>query len=98
MIYIVKLSNENETLLKLGFTSKNTTYNRFQAYKSKFDKVELLHTFLEEDKYNVTFFITTPPILDLYVSSYDLITPTQHKHDFHIVSLSNVFVVVVFVQ
>ncbi|AUR94378.1 hypothetical protein NVP1193O_247 [Vibrio phage 1.193.O._10N.286.52.C6] len=53
MIYIVKLSNENETLLKLGFTSKNTTYNRFQSYKSKFDKVELLHTFLEESKYNL---------------------------------------------
>lgn len=45
MIYIARLSNEKETLVKLGFTKFESPTKRYKHYYKNFDKVETLYTF-----------------------------------------------------
>ena len=47
MLYIVKLSNTIETIIKIGFTKHNTTSKRFQPYRKVFDKVEVIKLFTD---------------------------------------------------
>lgn len=48
MIYLVELTNDNESILKLGYTSKTTTEERFRGYHAVFKKVHLLYTFKQD--------------------------------------------------
>lgn len=48
MIYITRLENKNEALLKLGYTKFDTTDNRYEPYYKIFDEVETLYTFKDE--------------------------------------------------
>lgn len=48
MIYIAKLTKDNFSFLKLGYTKHQTTNKRFAPYRKIFDKVELLRTYKQQ--------------------------------------------------
>lgn len=48
MLYVVKLSNSLESIIKVGFTKHNTTSKRFQPYRKIFDKVEVIKLFVNK--------------------------------------------------
>ncbi|UZV41069.1 hypothetical protein vBVpaMR16F_3 [Vibrio phage vB_VpaM_R16F] len=48
MLYIAKLTKDNKSFIKLGYTKHNTTDKRFKPYRDYFDKVELLDTYKQD--------------------------------------------------
>lgn len=64
MIYIAKLTKEDFSFLKLGYTKHQTTDKRFIPYRKVFDKVELLKTYKQERDLKS---------LEKYLNQYELV-------------------------
>lgn len=69
MIYIVKLTKDNTTFIKLGYTKHSTVSKRFKPYYKFFDEVELLKTYDQQRDLEG---------LEQYLNRYHL---TEHKID-----------------
>jgi hypothetical protein len=52
MLYIAKLTKDNKSFIKLGYTKHNTTDKRFKPYRDFFDKVELLDTYKQDRNFH----------------------------------------------